>query len=72
MFILSLLIAFWVLIAYLSGNTIAGWTSMLLIITLFSGINMICLGLIGEYVGKIFLEVKQRPRFLIEEETPKL
>ncbi|HHU57414.1 MAG TPA: glycosyltransferase, partial [Bacteroidales bacterium] len=47
-------------------------TSMLLIITLFSGINMICLGLIGEYVGKIFLEVKQRPRFLIEEETPKL
>ncbi len=69
MFILSIIIALWVLIAFISGNTIPGWSSMLFIISLFSGINMICLGLIGEYVGKIFLEVKQRPRFLIEEET---
>lgn len=69
MFFVSMLISLWVLIAFLTGNTIHGWTSMLLIITLFSGLNMICLGLIGEYVGKIFLEVKQRPRYLIDEFT---
>lgn len=71
MFFLSIIISLWVLIAFIRGKTIPGWSSMLLIITLFSGINMVCLGLIGEYVGKIFLEVKKRPRFLIEEETPK-
>ncbi|MCA1744226.1 MAG: glycosyltransferase family 2 protein [Bacteroidales bacterium] len=69
MFFVSMLISLWVLIAFITGNTIHGWTSMLLIITLFSGLNMICLGLIGEYVGKIFLEVKQRPRYLIDEST---
>ncbi len=69
MFILSMLTALWVLIAYISGNAVQGWASLLLITSLFSGINMISLGLIGEYVGKIFLEVKQRPRFIIEEET---
>lgn len=69
MFFVSVIISLWVLIAFITGNTIHGWTSMLLIISLFSGLNMICLGLIGEYVGKIFLEVKQRPRYLIEELT---
>lgn len=67
MFLFSMVVAVWALVTFMEGKTIQGWTSMLLIITLFSGINMICLGLIGEYVGKIFLEVKQRPRFIIDE-----
>ncbi len=67
MFFLSLLTALWVLITFLTGNAVQGWASLLLITSLFSGINMISLGLIGEYVGKIFLEVKQRPRFIIEK-----
>lgn len=69
MFLVSIFTAVWVLVTYISGKSIQGWTSILLIMTSFSGINMICLGLIGEYVGKIFLEVKQRPRFIIEKVT---
>lgn len=67
MFLFSMVVAVWVLVTFIEGKSIQGWTSMLLIITFFSGINMICMGLVGEYVGKIFLEVKQRPRFLIDE-----
>lgn len=67
MFILALVTAIWALITYFSGRSIQGWTSILLIISAFSGINMISLGLIGEYVGKIYLEVKQRPRYHIEK-----
>lgn len=69
MFILAIAIAIWTLITYFSGKSIQGWTSMLLIISIFSGINMISLGLIGEYVGKIYMEVKQRPRFHVEKMT---
>ena len=68
MFFVSMVTTIWVIIAFLQHKTVAGWASLLLIISLFSGINMICLGIIGEYVGKIFFEVKQRPRFLIEKE----
>ncbi len=69
MFGVSILIAVWVMINYFSGKTVQGWASILLIVSAFSGINMICLGLIGEYVGKIYLEVKQRPRYIIEQTT---
>lgn len=69
MFLISIVTAVWVLISFFSGNSVKGWASILLIMSAFSGINMICLGLIGEYVGKIFLEVKQRPRFIIEKTT---
>jgi glycosyltransferase involved in cell wall biosynthesis len=67
-FLVSLVIAFWVLLMQLEGKTVRGWASSLLITTAFSGLNMICLGIIGEYVGKIYKEVKQRPRYIIENE----
>ena len=67
-FLFSIITAIWVVISYLQHKTYAGWTSILLVLSLFLGINMICLGIIGEYVGKIFYEVKQRPRYIIEEE----
>jgi len=71
MFGISILIGLWVLVTFFTGKTVQGWTSILLIVSLFSGINMICLGLIGEYIGKIFLEVKHRPRFIVEKTTDK-
>jgi glycosyltransferase involved in cell wall biosynthesis len=67
MFLLSLFFGVWVAISALSGNVIKGWSSTLLVNLIFSGINMICLGIIGEYIGKIYQEVKKRPRFIIDE-----
>lgn len=59
------------LISFISGNTIQGWTSMTCIICFVSGIQLISLGIIGEYVGKTYMETKQRPRYIISEKTYK-
>ncbi|MBK9283194.1 MAG: glycosyltransferase family 2 protein [Sphingobacteriaceae bacterium] len=66
MFLASIAVGIWVLFSILYGHTIKGWASSLLLNLTFSGMNMICLGIIGEYIGKIYQEVKQRPRFIIE------
>jgi glycosyltransferase involved in cell wall biosynthesis len=71
MFVLSLITTIWALITYINGETIQGWTSLLIIVSAFSGMNMMCLGIIGEYVAKIFFEVKHRPRYIIERDTDK-
>ncbi len=59
----------WALIAAILGKTVAGWTSMTCIICFVSGIQLIALGVIGEYVGKTYLETKRRPRYIISERT---
>ena len=51
------------------GNTISGWTSTVAIICFVSGVQLISLGVIGEYIGKIYLETKGRPRYIISERT---
>jgi glycosyltransferase involved in cell wall biosynthesis len=66
MFLASVAIGFWVIVSIIYGKTIQGWASSLLLNLSFSGINMICLGIMGEYIGKIYQEVKRRPRFIIE------
>jgi glycosyltransferase involved in cell wall biosynthesis len=66
-FLLSIFIGIYVLKSKLSGNTVSGWTSTVLPMAFFSGSNMIAIGLIGEYVGKIYEEVKNRPRYIIEK-----
>jgi polyisoprenyl-phosphate glycosyltransferase len=66
-FLLSVFIGIYVLNSKLSGNTVSGWTSTVLPMAFFSGSNMIAIGLIGEYVGKIYEEVKNRPRYIIEK-----
>lgn len=65
-FLIAMAVAVYIGISYLFGNTVAGWTSIVLPMTFFSGANMIAIGLIGEYVGKIYEEVKGRPRYIIE------
>lgn len=65
-FFVSLLMLLYALIAWIGGNTVVGWTSMLGSIWLIGGIQLLSLGVIGEYVGKIYNETKQRPRFIID------
>ena len=57
----------WALVAYFSGWTVSGWTSILASIWMIGGIQLLCLGVIGQYVGKIYGEAKHRPRYLISE-----
>ncbi|GAB2635802.1 glycosyltransferase family 2 protein [Emticicia sediminis] len=66
-FVFAMGITVWVLVCKLFGFTVQGWTSIVLPMTFFSGSNMIAIGLIGEYVGKIYEEVKARPRYIIEK-----
>jgi glycosyltransferase involved in cell wall biosynthesis len=67
MFLISIFFGIWVAIAAFTGESVKGWASSLLVNLIFSGINMICLGIIGEYIGKIYQEVKQRPRYIVDK-----
>lgn len=59
----------WAIIRNLSGNTITGWTSTICIICFLGGIQLLSLGVIGEYVGKTYMETKHRPKYIISEKT---
>lgn len=61
-------IGIYVLIRHFSGETIEGWTSLMLSIWFCTGVLLMGLGIIGEYVGKIYIEVKRRPRYRVAEE----
>lgn len=65
--VFSVIFIFYSLIRYFQGNIVSGWTSIILSIWLVGGSLMLSLGIIGEYIGKIYLEVKRRPRFIIME-----
>lgn len=65
-FFVSLLMMLWFLIAKLLGHTVPGWSTLMGSIWLIGGLQLFCLGIIGEYIGKIYQEVKNRPRYLIE------
>ena len=55
------------LVRKITGNTIAGWTFLSISIWFIGGLQMISIGIIGEYIGKMYNETKQRPRFIISE-----
>ena len=59
----------WAVVSRFLGTTIAGWSSTLAIMCFLGGVQLISLGVIGEYVGKVYLEVKNRPRYIISERT---
>ncbi|MEG0018220.1 MAG: glycosyltransferase, partial [Hydrogenoanaerobacterium sp.] len=66
-FAVSLLVLLYSLIVWLLGKTVAGWTTIVGSIWMIGGIQLLCLGIIGEYIGKIYGEVKHRPRYIIED-----
>lgn len=59
----------WAAVGTIKGATIAGWGSLICIVCFMSGIQLLCSGVIGEYVGKIYLETKGRPKYIIEKST---
>ena len=65
-FIISLIMLIYALVAKLAGHTSVGWTSLMGSIWLIGGIQLLGLGVVGEYIGKIYNETKRRPRFIIE------
>jgi glycosyltransferase involved in cell wall biosynthesis len=69
---LGLIAIFWAIISQLLGRTVTGWASMVCIISFMGGIQLLSLGIIGEYIGKIYLETKQRPRYIISERTDEI
>ena len=66
---ISFLGVLWSVIEFFLGQTVSGWASMTSIICFVSGVQLISLGVIGEYIGKIYLETKNRPRYIISERT---
>ncbi len=67
--ILSFIGVIWSVVVALTGNSVPGWASTTCIVCFIGGIQLICLGVIGEYIGKIYMEVKARPRYIISERT---
>jgi glycosyltransferase involved in cell wall biosynthesis len=59
----------WSIVVSLMGKSVAGWASMTSIICFIGGVQLICMGVLGEYIGKIYMEVKHRPRYIISERT---
>ncbi len=75
-FVLGLIVALisfvgiiWAVVEAILGNTVGGWASTTCIICFLSGVQLISIGVIGEYIGKIYMEVKHRPRYIISEKT---
>ena len=65
--IASLCAAVYALISYFMGHVVPGWTSLILSIWFLGGVQLLSIGLVGQYIGKIYMEVKQRPRYNIEK-----
>ena len=69
---LSVIGIIWALITALTGHAVAGWASTACIVCFIGGMQALFLGVIGEYIGKIYLEVKARPRYIISERTDEM
>ena len=59
----------WAIVCAAMGSSVAGWASTVCIVCFMGGVQLICLGVIGEYIGKIYMETKARPRYIISERT---
>lgn len=64
---LSLLLLFYIAFGYFSGDRVQGWTSTMLVVTVLSAIQMFVLGMIGEYLGRLYIESKRRPLYLVAD-----
>ena len=70
--LISFIGVLYAVIAYFRGDAVSGWTSMTCIICMLGGIQLVSLGVIGQYIGKIYMESKHRPRYIISERTDDL
>jgi polyisoprenyl-phosphate glycosyltransferase len=66
---LSFVGVIWAIVSAVGGHAVAGWASTTCIICFVSGVQLVCMGIIGEYIGKIYMETKHRPRYIISERT---
>jgi glycosyltransferase involved in cell wall biosynthesis len=64
--VISIIAAIYALVSYFTGHVEAGWTSLILSIWFLGGVQLVSIGMIGKYIGKIYLEVKNRPRYNVE------
>lgn len=67
--IVSFIGVIWAIVTALMGNSVAGWASLVCVLCLLSGVQLLSIGVIGEYVGKTYLETKHRPRFIVSQHT---
>lgn len=67
--VLSFIGILWAIVMAFLGHVVAGWASTVCIVCFMGGIQLLCLGVIGEYIGKIYMETKARPRYIISERT---
>ena len=65
--LLSILAIIWTIIGALHGRTIVGWASIICTVFFLGGVQLVSFGIIGEYIGKIYLEVKHRPRYIVSD-----
>ncbi len=67
--LLGLLYMVYALIAFVTGHTSPGWTSLIAVVVLLGGVQLLCMGIIGEYIARIYNESKNRPLFFIKDHT---
>lgn len=67
--LISFIGVIWAIVAAICGDTVAGWASTTCIVCFVGGVQLICMGIIGEYIGKIYMETKARPRYIISAKT---
>ncbi|MBQ8110410.1 MAG: glycosyltransferase family 2 protein [Clostridia bacterium] len=65
--LLGLAMGIYIIVSFFSHHVVAGWASMMMSVWLLGGLQLMALGMIGEYVGKIYMETKRRPKFILEE-----
>lgn len=65
--LVAVIMGVYTLVSHFTGNTVSGWSSLMISIWFLGGLNLVALGIVGEYIGKIYGEVKNRPRFIVEQ-----
>ena len=65
-FLISIIMLIYFLITWKFGNTVRGWASTITSVWAIGGLQLLAIGIIGEYIGKIYLETKERPKYIIE------
>ena len=67
--VISFLFIIWTIFRHFTGTTVSGWASTVTVVAFIGGIQLISIGIIGEYIGKIYLETKRRPSYIIDKRT---